>query len=878
MARHGRITKFWQSFTGRMIVGVLAIQIFLTPLLFYGILYFIERGFQSQFIDQVRNNIYLYAAAMHSSVEKGDFLEQILVLNEALFNEDLVWAEFIHPDGSVIRPDSDNRFAETSFIEDFKFDEHGDHVYYIASQLFNEIEGELLGTLRLGYNEIPTQKRINVAYRYGALLAIGYAVLSIFVAIIFGRRLIRPISQLQDMAQSIATGDTAAGLNVHTDILEISALAKDLDSMRQTLVDQHRDVRDREKRLHAVLDNAGEGIISINEKGVIESFNQAAESIFGYTARQVLGKNVSILIPLPHRKHHDSYIENYISTGIARILGISQRLQAQHEDGHLFPVNLTVTEIYLNQEHTFIGIVRDLTREEEKEKQLLQFWRIVEQSPISIVITDAGGTIEYVKPHFCRVTGYSSEDVFGMNSRILNSEHTQSDIFEELWTTISNGDIWRGVFQNRKKNGDLFWESATICPVHDHEQQITHYIALKEDITEHREKDRRLTQAMQLEVVGQMTDGIAHDFNNFLTIILGNLQFLMEDFSEDDSDDKMELVTDAMSAAYDGSNLVKQLLIFSRQKETVSKPMKIATFMERVQYLLKRAITEDIVMRLEVKEEIGTVLIDSNRLESAVLNLVINARDAMSGVGELVISIDKTMLREPEKVEGGQLPSGNYILISVADNGVGMTEDIRQRAVEPFFTTKPSASGTGLGLSMVNDLMINAGGGTRIESEPGKGTTVTLILPLCEQELAVEFSIEDQEVLDQLPGGKETVLLVEDQGDLRRFASRLLSRLGYSLAEAENAAEALECLQTNNEIELLFSDISMPGDMDGLELARYASSRNSTLKILLTTGMKTRAENGSKLYPDFPLLPKPYSAEKLAHSIRSVLDTGQLLL
>jgi len=179
-----------------MIFGVLAIQILLTPLLFYGILHFVERGFHSQFIDQVRNNTYLYAAAMHPSVGEENIPKQISVLSEALFDEDLVLAEFIQPDGSVIRPDSDARVAETNFKEDFKFDEHGDHIYYIALQLLDDIEGDLLGTLRLGYSEIPTQKRIFVAYRYGALLAAGYAVLSILMVIFFGRRLIRPISQL----------------------------------------------------------------------------------------------------------------------------------------------------------------------------------------------------------------------------------------------------------------------------------------------------------------------------------------------------------------------------------------------------------------------------------------------------------------------------------------------------------------------------------------------------------------------------------------------------------------------------------------------------------------------------------------------------------
>ncbi|MCG6887695.1 MAG: response regulator [Proteobacteria bacterium] len=383
-----------------------------------------------------------------------------------------------------------------------------------------------------------------------------------------------------------------------------------------------------------------------------------------------------------------------------------------------------------------------------------------------------------------------------------------------------------------------------------------------------------LNQAMKLEAVGRMTDGIAHDFNNLLTIILGNLQYLKEEIRSPDSHDGIELIADAMSAAYDGANLIKQLLIFSRRQEQVSMPMELSTFMERVQYLLTRTIPEDIVMRLEVAGDIGSVLIDSNRLESAILNLVINARDAMPDGGEIVISIDKKQLNNPEEVEGGHIDAGNYVFIRVADNGSGMSDDVRRQALEPFFTTKPSATGTGLGLSMVHDLILKSGGGIRIESKEGHGTTVILILPSYEQ--SVESPIRDQGEFIHLPHGTETVLVVEDQEKVRRFARRVLSTLGYRVIEAENAAQALVHLQTNQRIDLLFSDILMPGGMDGRQLAQQASARQPSLKILLTTGMELQAHVDRRCQSSFPLIDKPYSVERLAQSIRSVLNTGEL--
>ena len=874
MARLSGLRHFWRSFTGHMIFGLLAIQILLTPALFYGILYFIERGFQSQFVDQVRSDTYLYTALVQSAVAHGNISNQKAILGEALFNEDLVLAEIVYPDGTVVKPDTPTRFADLNFKEDFNFSENGDQVYFIAKQIPIDIYGKSSASLRLGYNEKPTQNRIDVAYRYGILLVLGYLVASIFIAIFLGRRLGRPISRLQDIARRIATGNTDVDLNVSTSILEISDLTKDLDSMRQTLVDQNRDVRDREKKLNAIFDNAGEGIISIDASGVIVLFNHAAESMFGHVATDVLGRNVSLLMPVADRDRHDGYLENYLATGEANIIGSGREIRAQHKDGRLFPVYLTVSEIQLDAEHTFIGIVHDLTEEKQKEDQLLQSWHVVEQCPVSIVITDAMGVIEYVNPHFCRVTGYRPEEVRGEHTRMLNSGNTADEIYQELWTSISGGDIWRGEFQNRKKNGESFWESATICPVHDQSNEITHYLALKEDITEYRRKDLMLNQAMKLEAVGRMTDGIAHDFNNLLTIILGNLEFLQSDTRLDEDGETNELIADAMSAAYDGSNLIKQLLIFSRRKEPDSRPMEITTFMEGVQYLLKRAIPADIDLELKVAGDIGTVLIDSNRLESAVLNLVINARDAMPDGGRLTISVEKALLPESEEVEGGYLSPGDYIFIKVADNGSGMTEEVRRQALEPFYTTKPSAAGTGLGLSMVHDLMLKSEGGIRIESEPARGTTITLILPLYEQE--TESPAKHQGAMNQIPRGNETILVVEDRSRVRRYASRVLSGLGYTLIEAENAAEALDCLQTNDEIDLLFSDIAMPGGMNGRELARLVSSTNSSLTILLTTGMESGTDKGGKPEQDFPLLSKPYSPGQLARSVRSVLDTGQV--
>ena len=618
--------------------------------------------------------------------------------------------------------------------------------------------------------------------------------------------------------------------------------------------------------LKAVIDTAADGIISIDKQGVIRSFNQAAVSIFGHTAKEAIGNNVSILMPSPDRENHDGYIKRFINTGEKHIIGASRRLQARHKDGHVFPIYLNVSQTQQGRHTTFTGIIHDLSAEEAKEKQLQHLWYVVEQSPISIIITDAGGNIEYVNPRFKQLTGYQ-EEVLGKNMRMMKSGNTQADVYRELWRSIASGDIWRGVLQNRKKNGELFWVSSTIVPVSNEDGDIDHYIAFNDDITHLREREDMLTHAMKLEAVGRMTNGIAHDFRNLLTVILGNLQLLQEGVIQKDS----ELIADALSAAHDGSDLIVRLLAFSRRKEQIIQTIAVNAFLQDLLRLLQRMVNDNVNISLILTEEPITVKADPSRLESAILNLVTNAQDAMPEGGELTIATDMVKIKDQKLTDTEDIHPGNYVTISITDNGVGMDEDTRQHALEAFYSTK--TSGTGLGLSMVNDFINASGGAIDIESSPGSGTTFTLWFPAVKTAGKYENKIE---VIDSLPTGTETILLVEDDDKVRVFAHRILTHLGYRIMAAADATQALEYIQQQEDIDLLFTDIVMPGEFDGIGLAEQACSQLPSLSVLLTTGMSSHADDYRKPAMDFPLLAKPYTAKQLAQSIRNMLDTDQL--
>lgn len=625
-------------------------------------------------------------------------------------------------------------------------------------------------------------------------------------------------------------------------------------------------VQSSEASLQAVIDTAADGIISIDEQGVIRSFNQKAESLFGYAATQAIGKNVSILMPSPQRENHNGYIERFIKTGETNIIGTGRRLQARHKDGHIFPIHLSVSQTQRGQ-HIFTGIIHDLTEEEIRQTQLRHLWYVVEKSPIAIIITDVNGNIEYVNPRFKQLTGYEDEEVKGRNPRLLKAGSTYDEAYRQLWESIAGGRIWRGVLQNRKKNGELFWVSSTICPVDNQDGEIDHYIAFNEDITFLREKEDMLTHAMKLEAVGRMTNGIAHDFRNLLTIILGNLQLLREGIIQKDS----ELIADALSAAHDGSDLTMRLLAFSRRKDQVLQTINVNESLQDLLRLLKRAVNDQVEISLQLTDTPITIKADPNRLESAILNLVTNAQDAMPDGGKLTITTGIVRIKDQAVINIEDKDAVDYVAISVTDNGIGMNEDTRRHALEAFYSTK--TSGTGLGLSMVNDFINASGGVIYIDSNPGKGTTINLWLPSVKSIVKIK---NRKEVSENLPTGDETVLLVEDSYKVRMFAHRTLSHLGYRVAEAADAGEALEYIKQHDDIDLLFTDIVMPGDIDGRDLAALACKHLASLKVLLTTGMEPHEDEYQNTAVDFPLLAKPYTAKQLAQSIRDILDSGKL--
>ena len=401
----------------------------------------------------------------------------------------------------------------------------------------------------------------------------------------------------------------------------------------------------------------------------------------------------------------------------------------------------------------------------------------------------------------------------------------------------------------------------------DMDGNIIGVIGFGQDITELKLKETALQQAQKMEAVGQLTGGIAHDFNNLLSIISGNLRFLQQDIGKT-SDAIDELFEDAMSAADDGVDLTQRLLAFSRNRALQAEEKNVNDTIEKFVRFLTRTLGEGIELDIALPSEDLFINVDSSQLENALLNLSLNARDAMPKGGRITISATRYNHGDGDKYSLA-ISENDYIKISVTDTGTGISSEDLPHVYEPFFTTKEVGKGSGLGLSMVYGFTQQSGGACHIKSTPGKGTTVSMFFP----EIPESKKIEKAKVGEELTmRGSEVILVVEDEPRVRRVALRDLKKLGYTTLEAENADMARAIIESGENIDLLFSDVLMPGEMDGHMLAIWVEEKYPEIKVVLTSGYsKGKTDVSRDKAHQFPLVRKPYAIDKLAMQIRATL-------
>ena len=490
--------------------------------------------------------------------------------------------------------------------------------------------------------------------------------------------------------------------------------------------------------------------------------------------------------------------------------------------------------------------------------------RALEAIGEGIMITDAAefdNPVIYVNPAFEALTGYSKDEAAGRNARFLQGAETEKNTIRAIHSAVENEAAFRGSVLNYRKDGTPFWNSLNISPIRDPNGTTTHFVGILSDETERMQLASQLRQAQKMEALGHLTGGVAHDFNNLLAVILGNSEILFEEIDDPELKETAELV---MTTAEKGADLTQRLLAFGRRQALHPEPLDLGATIESLSDLLSRTLGNNV--KLETKSTADhPAHVDRGLFESAILNLALNARDAMPNGGLLTITTEVVYCAD---AAGGLLP-GDYVHVTVKDTGEGMRQEVLDRAFDPFFTTKGVGKGSGMGLSMVYGFAKQSGGHVNIESKLGDGTSVHLYLQASrEAEIrpAVDLRAEAAST-----GGQERILLVEDEPQVRRFVSNQLAGLGYSVLEAEAGAAALEILHKEPNIDLLFTDLLMPGGMSGFDLVQRAREFLPDLKVLLTTGYA--AEN-DRMLADIKeqILKKPYKKQQLAQALRGVLD------
>jgi PAS domain S-box-containing protein len=636
---------------------------------------------------------------------------------------------------------------------------------------------------------------------------------------------------------------------------------------RKQAQDAHEKIR---QQLQLILDAAGEGINGVDIQGKITFVNPAAAKMVGWDQEELLGKHQHSVM---HYSRADGtpYPEHECPIYAAFRDGASHHGTQEvfwRKDGTSFPVEYISTPIRQNGE--LMGAVvmfKDTTERNLAEEQLLKLSQAVLQSPVSIVITDASGCIEFVNPKFTQTSGYLASEVIGQNPRMMKAGKTPTEVYRSLWGTISSGRVWTGELYNRQKSGETYWEHATISPIRNSAGVISHYMAFMESMTERKRLEEQLRQAQKMEAIGQLAGGVAHDFNNILTVIMGFGQLMQYSLAAEDP--KRAHIDQILDAADRATHLTKSLLAFSRKQVMLLQQVELNDLTRRHTKFLVRIIGEDVTLKTVFTKEPLTVLADSGQIEQVLMNLATNARDAMPGGGELCITTETTELDEDFYQLHGYGAPGRYALIRVSDTGAGMDTETRDKIFEPFFTTKEPGRGTGLGLSIVYGIVKQHGGYITIDSQRGLGTIFGIYLPLVDKQ-SEAVSKEAKFVPE---GGTETILVVEDDPAVRLLVQSVLKRFGYTVILAESGAEAIEIFESNwQQIDLALLDVIMP-KMNGTQVCEKLRQRSSSLKVLFLSGYTADLIEGKGIAVNgVDIIMKPAKPVELARKVRELLD------
>ncbi len=628
-------------------------------------------------------------------------------------------------------------------------------------------------------------------------------------------------------------------------------------------------LRKSEERYRLLAENTVNVIWSMSPDLVFTYVSRRIFDMTGIPAEEWIGSHLTQHFTELELERVKEVIESELAKGPGSP-GVVFETEILNRERNPVPVEVHWRFVYddNNQPVSMQGITIDISERKqfmvERERLLLA----IEQAGEMVIITDINGVIEYVNPAFERTTGYQHGEVVGRNCSLLKSGKQDDAFYQSLWQTINSGQVFHATMVNKRKDGSLFTEDSTISPVRDTSGKIINFVAVKHDITEQLRQEAHYRQAQKMEAIGRLAGGVAHDYNNMLSVILGNAQLATYEVIR--SHPVHELLEEIITATQRSTAMTRQLLAFARQQPISPQNIDINQSVDELISMLRKLIGENISLIWKPGTRESQVKIDPAQVDQILTNLCVNARDAIAGIGRIIIETKEVTLQEDDCVDRPGLAPGKFIILTISDNGAGMDKDTLANVFEPFYTTKAADKGTGLGLATVYGIVKQNNGFINVYSEPGEGTTIKIYLP---QTSAGEKQHTPERQPKRLHGKGETILLVDDEPALVAFGRKVLEKYGYYVLTAESPGEALDLMRENRQgIDLLITDVIMP-QMHGRDLAEQLQQSIPELKTLYMSGYTDSviAERGIiDEYVNF--IQKPIAVDELVTRVRSILD------
>lgn len=604
----------------------------------------------------------------------------------------------------------------------------------------------------------------------------------------------------------------------------VYATARDVTKRREA----EEALRESEEKFRTAF-RTGPDMMAISSliDGAYLDVNDSFMELTGYTRQEIIGRSAIDLNIWVKADDRDKIASELVRCGHVT----NCEAQFRMKDGRIVDCLSSASITMIGGVPHVLSIVKNITHIKQAEEERARLATAIEQSAETIVITDVAGTIVYVNPAFEKISGYSSAESLGAKPGILKSGIHDDLFYGNLWKTITSGAVWSGHFTNRKKDGTLYEEKATISPVKDDSGTIVNYVAVKEDVTKEISLQKQLLQSQKMEAVGILAGGVAHDFNNMLQIIIGFSELLINRMKEDTTE--YEDLAKILETSRNAADLVRGLLTFSRKVEPMFLPLNINNNVVQIKKILERTLPRMIAIKTVLSPGLRDIHADTIQIEQVLMNLALNARDAMPEGGTLTFETTNVTLDEAWCSRNLGFSAGDYVKLTISDTGTGMSRDTVERIFEPFFTTKKAGSGTGLGLAIVYGIIQQHNGCIGCDSTPGKGTVFELYF----RAMKDESKPEEAEVA-AVPStkGAGTLLLADDEESIRALGSRILTEAGYKVLLAQNGREALELFRKEHEhISLVILDLSMPA-MNGRDCLKEIISLDHHVKILIMSG------------------------------------------